>query len=180
MPISFPHRIEDNPAFLNYRSERGRVLYGEDVYVDYRFYDKVRRPALFPFGHGLSYTTFDYSDLKVSLTKSAIDVQLSVSNTGDREGAEIIQVYVSACRPSIGRPVKELQGFQKVWLEKGETKVFDIEVDKKLATSFWDEGRDQWIVEKGEYRVLVGNSSRCEKFLEESFEVEETYWWTEL
>lgn len=87
---------------------------------------------------------------------------------------------MTACTPSIGRPVKELQGFQKVWLEKGETKHIEIGVDRKLATSFWDEGRDQWIVEKGEYSVLVGNSSRCEKFLGKSFEVVETYWWTEL
>lgn len=180
MPISFPHRVEDNQSFLNYRSERGRVLYGEDVYVGYRYYDKVRRPALFSFGHGLSYTTFDYNDLEISSANSTVNVRLSVTNTGDREGAEVIQVYVTACTPSIGRPIKELQGFQKVWLEPGETKQIEIGVDKKLATSFWDEGRDQWIVEKGEYRILVGNSSRCKKFLEAPFEVEETYWWTEL
>ena len=180
LPISYPHRIEDNPAFFNYSSEHGRVLYGEDVYVDYRFYDKIRRPALFPFGYGLSYTTFNFSELAVATHDSTIAATLSVSNTGSRTGAEVVQVYISACTPSIGRPPKELKGFKKVFLEQGEEKRVEIELDKKLATSFWDEGRDAWVAEKGRYRVLVGNSSQCETFLEASFEIEETFWWNGL
>ena len=179
LPLSFPVRIEDNPAFLNYRSERGRVLYGEDIYVGYRFYEKLKRPTLFPFGHGLSYTSFKLSDLEVSATALAISVKLAVSNTGSRAGAEVIQVYVNARSPSINRAVKELKGFKKVCLEAGEKAEVEIEVDKKYATSFWDEGRDAWIVEKGEYQVLVGTSSQG-SFLEGSFEVEETWWWNGL
>ncbi|KAL2055079.1 hypothetical protein ABVK25_004417 [Lepraria finkii] len=179
LPLSFPVRIEDNPAFLNYRSERGRVLYGEDIYVGYRFYEKLKRPTLFPFGHGLSYTSFELSDLEVSATALKISVKLAVANTGSRAGAEVIQVYVNARSPSINRAVKELKGFKKVYLEAGEKSEVEIEVDKKYATSFWDEGRDAWIVEKGEYQVLAGTSSQG-SFLEGSFEVEETWWWNGL
>ena len=105
---------------------------------------------------------------------------LSVANTGPCAGAEVVQVYVSASTPSIGRPVKELQGFKKIFLKQGESKAVEVDVDKKLATSFWDEGRDEWIVEKGEYKAIVGNSSQCKKFLVEPFTVEKTYWWNGL
>ena len=180
LPISYPHRTEDNPTFFNYRSEQGRVLYGEDVYVDYRFYEKIRRPPLFPFGYGLSYTRFDLSKIAIDVRDPIIALTLSVSNTGTRAGAEVVQVYVSACAPSIGRPPKELKGFKKVFLEQGEEKRVEVELDTKLATSFWDEGRHSWVAEKGTYRVLVGNSSLCENFLEASFEIEETFWWNGL
>lgn len=179
LPLSFPHRLEDNPAFLNYRSERGRVLYGEDIYVGYRFYDKVKRPALFPFGHGLSYTTFSLSDLKVSASTSSVSVKVDVSNSGSRAGAEVVQVYIQAHAASINRPLKELKGFKKVFVEAGETREVQVEMDKKYAISFWDEGRDAWIVEKGEYGVLVGTSSQG-RFLEERFEEGQTWWWTGL
>lgn len=179
LSLSFPHRLEDNPAFLNYRSERGRVLYGEDIYVGYRFYDKVKRPALFPFGHGLSYTTFGLSDLSVSATNSTISVKVNVSNSGSRAGAEVVQVYIKAHAPSIHRPPKELAGFQKVFLEAGETKDVQVEMDKRYAISFWDEGRDAWIAEKGGYGVLVGTSSQG-RFLEEKIEEGQTWWWTGL
>lgn len=179
LSLSFPHRLEDNPAFLNYRSERGRVLYGEDVYVGYRFYDKVKRPALFPFGHGLSYTTFDLSDLNVSVTTSTISVRVNVSNSGSRAGAEVVQVYVRAQAPSINRPPKELKGFKKVFLEAEETREVQVEMEKKYAISFWDEGRAAWIVEEGDYGVLVGTSSQG-RFLEGRFEEGQTWWWTGL
>lgn len=177
--MSFPHRLEDNPAFLNFRSERGRALYGEDVYVGYRFYEKLKRETLFGFGHGLSYTTFSLSDLTVSTTNSTVSVKLRVTNTGSRAGAEVVQVYVDAKNPSINRPVKELKGFKKVFLEPGEHAEVGIDMDKKYTTSFWDEGRDAWIMEKGWYGILVGNSSQ--KIGQEgSFEVGETVWWTGL
>lgn len=179
LPLSFPRRLEDNPAFLNYRSEGGRVLYGEDVYVGYRFYDKVKRPALFHFGHGLSYTTFDLSDLRLSATTSTVSVKVDVSNSGSRAGAEVVQVYIQAHTPSINRPLKELKGFKKVFLEAGETKEVQVDMDKKYTISFWDEGRDAWIAEKGEYGVLVGTSSQG-RFLEERFEDGQTWWWTGL
>lgn len=179
LPLSFPIRIEDNPAFLHYSSERGRVLYGEDIYVGYRYYEKVKRPTLFPFGHGLSYTTFTLSDLKVSTHESTVSVQLEVSNTGQLAGSEVVQVYIHACSPSINRPYKELKGFKKVSVGARQKVIVEVEMNKQNATSFWDEGRDMWIIERGTYQFLVGNSSQCD-FLEESFEVSETGWWSGL
>ena len=104
----------------------------------------------------------------------------SIANVGSRPGAEVVQIYVSACTPSIGRPVKELKSFRKDFLSCDEQVYVDVDINRKLATSFWDEGRDAWVAEKGEYKVLVGNSSQCENFLEASFVVEETYWWNGL
>lgn len=180
LPLSFPCRLEDNPAFLNYRSERGRALYGEDVYVGYRYYEKIKRAPLFPFGHGLSYTSFKLSpDLQVLTTKSTVTVKLQVFNVGQRAGAEVVQVYVSARTPSINRPPKELKGFEKVFLARHGSKEVKIEIDKKYATSFWDEGRDAWVVEKGTYDILVGTSSQG-NFRTGSFDIGETWWWTGL
>ena len=156
------------------------MLYGEDIYVDYRFYDKVQRPALFPFGYGLSYTTFELSDLRVNATSDKISVYVCVKNTGSRAGAEVVQVYVKPVAPSIMRPVKELKGFEKVYLEPDEQKEIQIELESKYSLSFWDESRDAWKVEKGDYKILVGNSSRCDDFLEASIAIEKTYWWTGL
>lgn len=156
------------------------MLYGEDVYVDYRFYEKVRRPALFPFGHGLSYTTFNLANLNIAVNDSTIDTTVTVANSGSRAGAEVVQVYISACTPSIGRPVKELKGFKKVFLESGQEREVMVKVDKSLATSFWDEARNAWIIEKGKYSIIVGTSSRSEKTLTAPFEVEETYWQNNL
>lgn len=179
LPLSFPVRIEDNPAFLNYRSERGRVLYGEDVYVGYRYYERINRPTLFPFGHGLSYTTFHFSNLKISTQNSTIFVRLEVANTGQSAGAEVVQVYVHPCSPSINRPYKELKGFNKVFIEAQEKTEVEIVMSKRNATSFWDEGRDMWIMEKGDYQILVGNSSEGE-FLKGYLELSETEWWSGL
>ncbi|KAE8452757.1 hypothetical protein EG329_013029 [Mollisiaceae sp. DMI_Dod_QoI] len=144
LPLSFPKRLQDNPAFLNYRTERGRTLYGEDIYVGYRWYEMLDLPALFPFGHGLSYTTFKYSDLTVAQTEKDLKVSVKVSNTGDRDGAEVVQVYVSQENPSIKRPKKELKGFKKVTLKKGESRVVEVSIETKYATSFWDEIRNAW------------------------------------
>ena len=106
-------------------------------------------------------------------------VKLAVSNTGSRAGAEVVQVYIHARTPSINRPFKELKGFQKVYLGAGEKSEVEVEMDKKYATSFWDEGRDMWVMERGEYQVLAGNSSQCE-FLKAGFEIGETEWWDGL
>ena len=182
LSISFPSRLSDNPSYLNWGSERGRVLYGEDVYVGYRYYDKVGRPALFPFGHGLSYTTFRFSPVIVSfVTKDSetVSVILNVTNGGSRAGAEVVQVYVAPVSPSIKRPVKELKGFKKVFLNAGETKAVEIYLELKYAISFRDEERKAWTAEKGKYKVLVGNSSQAD-FKEGEFMVEETWWWNGL
>ncbi|KAK5939464.1 beta-glucosidase [Knufia obscura] len=181
LPLSFPLRNEDNPAFLNYKSERNRALYGEDVYIGYRFYEKAKRDVLAPFGHGLSYTTFEMSDLKLNVDDTAgeMSVTVNVKNTGSHPGAEVIQVYVSQHTPSINRPPKELKGFTKVHLKKGESATATVKLSKKYATSFWDEGRDSWVSEKGKYTVLVGSSS-ADTPLSGEFEVGKTMWWRGL
>jgi len=181
LPLTFPVRNEDNPAYLNYRSERNRVLYGEDVYIGYRFYEKTKREVVAPFGHGLSYTTFELSGLGVCVDDGAdeVTVTVDVRNSGGRDGAQVVQVYVSQESPSIGRPVKELKGFTKVQVKKGTTVKAEVKMSKKYATSFWDEGRDAWVSEKGKYTVLVGDSS-ADTPLKEGFEVKKTMWWRGL
>jgi beta-glucosidase len=165
---------------LNYRTERGRTLYGEDVYIGYRWYEMLDLPVLFPFGHGLSYTTFKFSDLKVQKTEKDLKVSVTVRNTGLRSGAEVVQVYISQKTPSIRRPKKELKGFKKVLLEKGESKVVQVTIETKYATSFWDEIRNAWVSEKDSYEVVVGGSSEEFGAVRRSFEVEKTTWWNGL
>lgn len=177
LPISFPIRNQDNPAFLNFRSEGGRVLYGEDVYVGYRFYDTVDRDVAFPFGHGLSYTTFLISDLLVEKRGEMLDISLRVQNSGPRSGAETVQLYVSQALPSIRRPLKELKGFRKVFLEMGADTTVKISVSTKYATSYWDETRSMWVSEKDTYTVHVGTSS-ANLVAKSSFETAATDWWT--
>jgi beta-glucosidase len=180
LPLSFPKKLQDNPAFLNYRTERGRTLYGEDVYVGYRWYEMLDMDVAFPFGHGLSYTSFEFTDLKVEKKDNMLNISVNVTNTGDRDGAEVVQVYVAQKKPSIRRPKKELKGFSKVALKKGESKVVEVGTEMKYAASFWDEVRNAWIVEKDSYEVIVGHSSSGEGALKGSFEIEETSWWNGL
>jgi beta-glucosidase len=176
LSLSFPVRNEDNPAFLNYRSERGRAIYGEDVYIGYRFYEATKKNVAFPFGHGLSYTSFGLSNMSVQTDQKTITVELDVENTGDRAGAEVVQVYVAQKQPSLGRPPKELKGFTKIFLEPGKKERVKVEVDFNYATSFWDEERDSWASEKGAYEVLAGNSS-ANVSLKGEFEAEQTTFW---
>ena len=181
LPLSFPVRLQDNPTFLNYRTERGRTLYGEDVYIGYRWYEMLDLPILFPFGHGLSYTSFKFSDLTLSKSDKDVKVSVKVTNAGDREGAEVVQVYVAQKNPSIRRPKKELKGFKKVFLEKGESKVVEVSIEVKYAACFWDEIRNAWVVEKDNYEVLVGGSSDVKSgLLKDEFAVEKTSWWNGL
>lgn len=165
LPVSWPARIEDNPAFLSFRAEAGRCRYSEDVYVGYRFYDTVRRAVQWPFGHGLSYASFEMRDLTLKLSGaglgSELDINVAVTNTSSSvDGSETCQVYVARKSPSkVARPLKELKSFSKVFLSAGETKVVSMRVSLKYATSIWDETRDCWLMEQGEYQLLIGNSS---------------------
>jgi beta-glucosidase len=183
LPLSFPVRNEDNPAFLNYNSDDNRVLYGEDVYVGYRFYDKTKRLPAFAFGHGLSYTTFSLSDLKISTSKEAeetdLHLTLKIKNTGSIPGSQVVQAYVSPRNPSISRPLKELKGFTKISLEAGESGEASITIPRKYATSFYHEGRAAWASEAGVYDVKVGTASDKLE-LSAEFEVEKTGYWTGL
>jgi beta-glucosidase len=179
LPLSFPVRNEDNPAFLNYKSERNRAIYGEDVYVGYRFYEKTNKEVAFPFGHGLSYTDFDIKDLSVSDECVDVLVSATVSNTGKVDGAQVVQVYFSQHNPSINRPKKELKGFTKVFVKAGESEKVEIVISKKYATSFWDEARDAWVMEKDTFDVLVGDSS-VNTPLKAQVKVQRTEWWRGL
>ncbi|ETN39960.1 uncharacterized protein HMPREF1541_06187 [Cyphellophora europaea CBS 101466] len=176
LPLSWPASLKDNPAYLNWGSTQGRVMYGEDVFVGYKFYDEMERPPLFSFGHGLSYTTFSIKPKAV--LKDAVMVE--VHNSGKIDGTETIQVYIHAKTSAIRRPLRELHGFAKVLLKAGETKTIEVSIDK-YAASLWDEAEEQWMREKGEYEVLVGPTSREGDMVSAgSFEVEETSWWLGL
>jgi beta-glucosidase len=181
LPLTFPRRLKDNPAYLNYRSEGGRVLYGEDVYVGYRYYEQVEVEPLFRFGHGLSYTTFMLSKVSLDMPDNGrtLAVHCSLTNTGSIPGAEVVQVYVAPVSTSIRRPVKELKGFKKIWLKAGGTASVNIELDTIRDTSFWSEKRNEWRSEKGKYRIVVGIGSN-DDLVDQEFELDQTVYWSGL
>jgi len=161
LPVTFPRRLEDTPAYANYPGGR-EVRYGEGIFVGYRHYDQHDLEPLFPFGHGLSYTTFEYSQLKLPNSLKAGDpwqVTVTVSNTGARAGKEVVQLYIHDLKSTLPRPPKELKGFRKVSLEPGEERevVFDLD-ERSLA--FYDPYAARWTVEPGEFEIMVGSSSR--------------------
>lgn len=163
LPTTFPKRLKDNPAYLNYPGENGEVLYGEGLFVGYRYYDAKDIEPLFPFGFGLSYTSFDYSNLRFSETRftenQTITVSVDVRNSGERAGKEIIQLYVREKAPALVRPEKELKAFAKVDLAPGEKKTIHLKLDRE---AFWhyNPARNGWIVEPGDFEIMVGASSR--------------------
>ncbi len=193
LSLSFPKRLQDNPAFLNFRTEAGRTLYGEDIYIGYRYYEFADREVNFPFGHGLSYTSFAFSDLAVTPSSppaaagdgknGTLRVEVTVQNTGAARGAEVVQVYVAPKQAAkVNRPRKELKGFAKVELDAGESARVVVEIETKYAASYWDETRDEWIAEAGEYEVIASNTSAVAKGQAQkgSFTIPETFWWTGL
>ena len=166
---TFPLRLEDNPSYLFYFGEKDTVEYREGIFVGYRYYDKKKLDVLFPFGHGLSYTTFDYSNLKTSADTikdtDVLRVEVDVTNTGDVAGKEVVQLYVGDKVSSVIRPVKELKGFEKVALNPGETKTVSFNLGKRAFAYYNTEIKD-WHVETGEFDILIGKSSRdiiCKK-----------------
>lgn len=163
LPETFPRKLQDNPSYLYYHGEGDRVEYREGVFVGYRYYDKKDMDVLFPFGFGLSYTTFHYSNLHLSSHEikdsDQLDVSVDVTNTGDRAGKEIVELYVGEKNPDVIRPVKELRGFQKISLEPGETKTAEFALSKR-AFSYFNTDIDGWYVETGDYRIMIGRSSR--------------------
>jgi beta-glucosidase len=164
LPCTFPARLEDSPshALGAYPGKDGLVRYAEGLLVGYRWFDTKKIEPLFPFGFGLSYTTFRYSDLKVQdagTGNEVVRVEFQLANTGARVGAEVAQLYVHQDRPSLPRPFKELKGFQKVFLKPGEIRQVALELDRH-AFSYYDPARGGWVAEKGDYEILVGSSSR--------------------
>ena len=173
---SFPIQLEDNPSFINFPGEKDVVQYREGIFVGYRHYEKVKREVLFPFGFGLSYTSFEYSDLKLD-KKSIKDneiltVSLTVKNTGKLAGKEIVQLYVSDMNSIVIRPLKELKGFAKLELGAGEAKTVLITLDKR-AFAFYDAELKDWRVQSGEFEILAASSS-ADVRLKETVSVEST------
>ena len=163
LPITFPKRLQDNPTYINYPGENGKVIYGEGLFVGYRYYDKKEMAPLFPFGFGLSYTTFEYSNLRLSPEKfniaDGLTVTMDVKNTGKRTGQEVAQIYVRDVRSSLVRPQKELKKFFKIVVKPGETITVTTHLDKE-AFWFYDPAQSAWITQPGEFEILVGASSQ--------------------
>ena len=162
---TIPVRLQDNSSHLNFPGEEGVVRYGERIFIGYRAYDTLIQQVNYPFGFGLSYTSFHIDDVGVSAAGSVaagdlqVTVSASVTNTGQRAGAEVVQVYVGDVEASVSRPLRELKGFAKVFLEPGETQQVSCQLDER-AFAFWSARFQRWVVEPGEFMIAVGNSSR--------------------
>jgi beta-glucosidase len=162
-PVTFPKRIEDTTAYGNYPGKDLRVSYAEGIYVGYRGFDQKRLEPLFPFGHGLTYTKFEYGGLKLDPTVPKVGANVRVSfqvkNVGSRAGTEVVQVYLHDAKSSLDRPPKELKGFRRISLKPGESQEVTLTLDR-AAMSFFDPKRRSWVAEPGVFEVLVGASSR--------------------
>jgi beta-glucosidase len=163
LPVSFVKEWKDSPAYGHYPGENLQVNYAEGIYVGYRYFDKHKVEPLFPFGYGLSYTKFDYSDLKISPNSVSpgkpVEVSLRVHNDGSRSGAEVVELYVHDGHSSVDRPVRELKGFRRIDLAPGETKDVHFTLDRS-AMVFYSTAKKVWVAEPGQFDVLVGSSSR--------------------
>ena len=163
LPFTFPVKLEDNPAHYNGKTfpTRGKNYYDEGIFLGYRWHEKMDIKPLFAFGHGLSYTSFEYGDVTLSSKKirnGKITVKVPVTNVGKVAGSEVVQVYVHDCEASVEMPQKQLKGFDKVYLEPGETKVVSIELGPD-AFRFFDEETMTWKTEPGDFEILVGSAS---------------------
>lgn len=162
LPLTWPKRCCDTPAYKNYPGENKEVWYGEGMYVGYRWYDARQIPVVYPFGYGLSYTTFELSGLEVpesvNVDKEDVSVRIRVKNTGKLAGSEVVQVYVHDPVSKIDKPYKQLKGFQKVFLEPGEEKEVKLTLKKESFSGYSLEMKE-WITEPGDFDILVGTSS---------------------
>lgn len=160
---TFPRKLADNPSFLSYGGEGNTAVYNEGVFVGYRYYDRKEIDPLFPFGFGLSYTSFAISDLRLSAEsmsdQETLTASVRVKNTGERAGKTVVQLYVGDKESSVFRPVRELKGFEKVELQPGEEKTVSFRLDQR-AFAFWNVQLHDWYAESGEYMIEVGSSSR--------------------
>ncbi|MDF2746374.1 MAG: beta-glucosidase, partial [Propionibacteriaceae bacterium] len=162
---TIPVRLEDNPSYLNFPGDSQIVRYGEGIFIGYRAYDRLDQVVSYPFGFGLSYTTFEISNLYVVVNGSvengdlAVSVAVSVANTGQVAGAEVVQLYVRDVESSVARPVRELKAFAKVALEPGESRQVRFQLDER-SFAFWSVLHGRWAVEAGNFEIAVGSSSR--------------------
>ena len=165
LPATFEKRWEDNPCYNSYYDTDSdkHVKYSEGIFIGYRHFDKSSIEPLYPFGYGLSYTAFEYGSLRLNTERlkkgDRLTVSFDVKNTGSRDGAEVAQLYIRDIDASEPRPVKELKGFEKIFLKPGEVKTLKIEIDE-LALSFYSSKKKQWIAERGKFEILVGSSSK--------------------
>lgn len=162
LPESFPKKLEDNPSYLNFPGEGDSVSYREGVFVGYRYYDKKKMEVLFPFGFGLSYTTFDYSNLRLSASHikdtESLTVTVDVTNKGSVPGREVVQLYVADKESTVIRPAKELRGFEKVLLQPGETKTVCFRLNKR-AFAYYNSEIGDWHVETGDFDIIIAKSA---------------------
>ena len=163
LPETFPLQLEDNPSFLSYGGEGDIAEYREGIFVGYRYYDFKKAAVLFPFGYGLSYTDFEFSNLRLSANtitdQDLLTATVTVKNTGDRAGKAVIQLYVGDKESSVFRPVRELKGFEKISLQPGEAKDVSFTLDKR-AFAYWNTELHDWTVEPGNFTIEIGRSSR--------------------
>lgn len=171
---TFPLRLQDTPCYLNYGGEHDKSIYSEGVFVGYRYYASKDMKVLFPFGHGLSYTTFGYSNLTVNkeniIESETLNVTVDVTNTGRFKGKDVVQLYVSPKGGTIIRPVRELKAFKKIELAPGETKKVQFILDRR-AFAYWSTQIHDWHVESGEYEIQIGRNAQ-EVVLSQSISVE--------
>lgn len=183
LALTFPKRLEDNPSYTDYGNtpqEHGKVYYNEGVFVGYRGFEIKKVDPLFPFGFGLSYTTFDYSKLAISEVSSegSFSVTFTVTNTGKVAGSEAALVFISDVTSSLPRPVKELGGFTKVALQPGESKSLTVQLDRR-ALSFWEDRRGRWLAEAGKFEVMVA-ASAADVRLRDTIELKQSIEWLGL
>ncbi|CAI7569612.1 unnamed protein product [Penicillium crustosum] len=163
LSMTFPKQLEDTPAFLSWGKSDRHIIYGEGVFIGYRYYEKVKRDPLFYFGFGQSFTSFAYSNLVISDTfvpeeDYVLEVSVDIENTGNYDGSEVIQLYVADLESSVLRPIKELKAFKKIFIKKGEKQTCHISLDK-YSLSFWSEEYSQWLAEAGDFAVIISRSA---------------------
>jgi beta-glucosidase len=156
---TIPLRLEDHPSYLDFPGENGHVRYGEGIHVGYRGFDAREQEVAYPFGFGLSYTTFAYGQASAAATSAGIDIRIPVANTGGRDGREVVQVYVSLPGSRVRRAPRELKAFASVAIAAGQTVDVTLRVERD-DLAYWDTRLDRWVVEGGEYHCAVGASSR--------------------
>jgi len=158
LPCSFIASLKDTPAMKGYKDPNLNVKYEEGIFVGYRYLEKNRITPAFPFGHGLSYTSFKYENMRVEQHDDTVYVTIDITNTGKMTGGETVQIYIKDIECTVERPEKELKGFDKVFLEPGQKKTVCIQLDES-AFSFYDQLRNRWTVEPGEFNIMAGSSS---------------------
>ncbi len=156
---TIPVRLEDSPAYLDFPGEHGHVRYGEGLFVGYRWYDARAIDVSYPFGHGLSYTSFEYSDASASVDATGVTVRVGVTNTGSRDGAEVVQVYSEFPGSAVARAARQLSGFAKVMIAAGERREVEVRISRD-ELAYWDTRASRWMVESGACTLSIGASSR--------------------